>query len=341
MQNKRIEYIDIAKGIGILIVLVDHIIGLYGKTGFPGEMGMNMFKLPLFFFISGMFFPSDLELNTFLSKKYKKLLLPFSFFFLISICIIPFLLSKGIGLKLFHYYGISFHNLFVIPFMEEDSTNGPMWFVWCLIVINIFYYIICVIAEHTNIKYMRQWLSLLMGGAGLFLASYGINIPGHIDSAMTAIVFFSVGDMLYHHTDIFHGEKPVPNRDLLISALTLLLICVFAYYVNYRINSFQSFGYMLAYPFGLAGTLSVIVLSKKLLGGGKNLITILLRLCGRYSLVLLCTHMQIMQVVGYVFDDILNLYGWYGICVNTVITLLCCVGICWLSKRYIPRMIGM
>ena len=270
MQNKRIEYIDIAKGIGILIVLVDHIIGLYGKTGFPGEMGMNMFKLPLFFFISGMFFPSDLELNTFLSKKYKKLLLPFSFFFLITICIIPFLLSKCIGLKLFHYYGVSFHNLFVIPFMEEDSTNGPMWFVWCLIVINIFYYIICVIAEHTNIKYMRQWLSLLMGGAGLFLASYGINIPGHIDSAMTAIVFFSVGDMLYHHTDIFHGEKPVPNRDLLISALTLLLICVFAYYVNYRINSFQSFGYMLAYPFGLAGTLSVIVLSKKPLGGVKT-----------------------------------------------------------------------
>ncbi len=271
MQNKRIEYIDIAKGIGILIVLVDHIIGLYGKTGFPGEMGLNMFKLPLFFFISGMFFPSHLELNTFLSKKYKKLLLPFSFFFLISICIIPFLLSKTIGLKLFCYYGVSFHNIFICPFIEENSTNGPIWFVWCLIVINIIYYLICIIAELIKFKHLRLLLSLAIGIVGIALAYHGQNIPGHIDSALTAVFYFGVGDFLYHHSNMFNAENYVTHKQFIMSILTLFMICVLAYPVNYRTNVFDSYGYLLAFPFGLLGTISVIFMSKKISVGGVNI----------------------------------------------------------------------
>lgn len=264
MQDKRIEYIDIAKGIGILIVLVDHIIGLYGKTGIPGEMGMNMFKLPLFFFISGMFFPSHIELKTFLSRKYKKLLLPFFFFFLLSICIIPFLLSKIIGLKLFNYYGVSFHNFFVCPFIEENSTNGPIWFVWCLILMNAIYYLISIIAERSKGRYMRLLLSLALGLVGLALAYNGENIPGHIDSALTAIFFFGIGDFFYHHTNMFGMENSVSPKLWLTSLVALIIICVFAYPVNYRTNTFLSYGYLLAFPFGLLGTTSVIFLSKRI-----------------------------------------------------------------------------
>lgn len=315
---------------------------MYAKNGFPGEMGLNMFKLPLFFFISGMFFPSNLEFSTFLTKKYKKLILPFCFFFLTSICIIPFLLSKTIGLKLFCYYGVSLHNFVVCPFIEENSTNGPIWFVWCLILINILYYFISILSERIKIRHMRQWVSFVVGLTGIALAYYGKNIPGHIDTALTATFFFSLGDFFYHNTNIFDVRNIASNRQCFMSITTLFIICLLAYPVNYRTNTFHSYGYLLAYLFGLMGTMSVLFLSKKMsVGGGKCLCVSALRLCGRYSLVILCTHMQIMQVVAYLLDDRIHLYGWYGICVNTVITLLCCSIICFLCKKMIPKMIGM
>lgn len=340
MQNKRIEYIDIAKGIGILIVLVDHIIGLYGKSGFPGEMGMNMFKLPLFFFISGMFFPTHLELKTYISKKYKKLLLPFSFFFLTSICIIPFLLSRTIGLNFISYYGVSLSHFFVCPFIEENSTNGPIWFVWCLILINIIYYPICIIAERIKVKYLRLLLSLAIGLVGIASAYHGLNIPGHIDSALTAVFFFGVGDFLYHHTNMFSMENIVTHKQCLMSLLTIFMICVLAYPVNYRTNVFHTYGYLLAFPFGLLGTISVIILSKSI-SGGVYLCVTAIRLAGRYSLLILCTHFQIMQIVAHLFDEVLNLYGWYAVSFNTFTTLLSCAVICIIAKRFIPRLVGL
>ena len=75
--KKRIEYIDIAKGIGMILVVIGHCIN--DKT-FPGTW-IYSFHMPLFFVLSGLCF-SDKKYPTFLpfyGKKYER------FFYLVFI----------------------------------------------------------------------------------------------------------------------------------------------------------------------------------------------------------------------------------------------------------------
>ncbi len=75
---KRIDHIDILRGIGILYMLIGHI-------GFGPEMDiyLHAFHMPLFFFLSGYLFSFPDDLNLYVQKKVKSLLVPyFSFAFL-------------------------------------------------------------------------------------------------------------------------------------------------------------------------------------------------------------------------------------------------------------------
>lgn len=61
MCKQRNTYIDIAKGIGIIMVL-----GLH--TGFHFEW-MTPFEMPLFFFLSGVLFNEKIPFKLFVGKK--------------------------------------------------------------------------------------------------------------------------------------------------------------------------------------------------------------------------------------------------------------------------------
>ena len=78
MELKRIEYIDIAKGLGIILVVIGHCID--GKT-FPGTW-ISSFHMPLFFILSGMCFNASryTSLIPFFYKRFKTLFLPLLFF---------------------------------------------------------------------------------------------------------------------------------------------------------------------------------------------------------------------------------------------------------------------
>ncbi|SFC26474.1 acyltransferase family protein [Butyrivibrio sp. YAB3001] len=67
--NRQI-YLDIAKGIGIIMVVWAH---AYGPiTSFIGS-----FHMPFFFFISGMLYKGYKPVNTYIKGKLKSLLIPF------------------------------------------------------------------------------------------------------------------------------------------------------------------------------------------------------------------------------------------------------------------------
>lgn len=336
MIQNRLKSIDVAKGICILIVLILHAIGQYGKSGFWGETGMNMYKLSLFFFVSGMFFSSTDSIKTFIQKKIEKLLVPFLFFYILTVIISPTIFYYWGGFRFNSFFGISLYDFFIQPFISEVSANGPLWFLWCLLLMNMYYLIITKIAlkfsSFDNIKY---YLSFLVGGIGIFLAYKGINLPANIDSAMSALPFFSLGDLAFRNSDILNESKCHNNKFIFFSICILFIINIFAYPVDYRSNTFEGLGYVLAYPFGIIGTISVITISKKLSHCK------FLNYCGRFSLVILCTHIQIQQIIGFSITYRLHLYGWKGIIVNTILTIPICLIICQLLRNYFPTLIGL
>lgn len=78
MKTRHIDYIDTAKGIGILSVLIGHI--------FPRQNVdfIYLFHMPLFFFISG-YLLSPQPTTNFITKKTKGLIIPYIYFALIII----------------------------------------------------------------------------------------------------------------------------------------------------------------------------------------------------------------------------------------------------------------
>lgn len=237
--------------------------------------------------------------------------------------------------------GGNIYDLLIKPFEKEVSANGPIWFVWCLILINAIYLVIYVLAEknkrYANSKYV---FSVLIGICGILLAKLNINLYAHLDSAMTALPFFALGDYVYHKTDIVKQDFSA-LKYVSLSCILLLFICLFAYPVNYRANSFGGFGYVLAIPFGLIGTIAVLQFSQTLCSVKRiKLLPDFLSYIGENSLIILLTHIQIQQIIGHYLDYRLSLAGWYGVLINTIITLPMCFIFVQIIKKYCPFVSG-
>ena len=76
-MSKRIEYIDIARGIGILLVVMGHN-DFAVVSPFLYKL-IYSFHMPLFFFLSGYFLNSATGFWPFVKKRFNALLKPFFF----------------------------------------------------------------------------------------------------------------------------------------------------------------------------------------------------------------------------------------------------------------------
>ena len=92
MNTKRLDWIDIAKGIGIILVVLGHtLVPQVRETGFAGFLWIFIynFHMPLFFFLSGYLFEKGLPDYTnkgkFTLGKLQYLMLPY--FDILNICI--------------------------------------------------------------------------------------------------------------------------------------------------------------------------------------------------------------------------------------------------------------
>ena len=93
-QNERQAWIDVARGIGVILVVYGHVLGgLVGAGIFPNgssaqwmSFGLYTFHMPLFFFLAGLNVPHSLRRGTepFLSSKVWTLAYPYMLWSLIQ-----------------------------------------------------------------------------------------------------------------------------------------------------------------------------------------------------------------------------------------------------------------
>ena len=93
MEKQRIEYIDLAKGLCISLVVLYHIHCFETTT----ETALQFFRMPLYYFLSGIFFKEYGGLAIFSIKKVNKLIIPFLFFFLVAY-------AAGIACHFLHFH---------------------------------------------------------------------------------------------------------------------------------------------------------------------------------------------------------------------------------------------
>ena len=131
--QERKKYIDILKGIGIFYVILGHVT----HTSFLFRY-IYSFHMPLFFFISGMLFVPSKHVSTsgYIKKKANSLLIPYIFFYLVSLLYWYF-----VEYRIFGRDGDTtfLNELYRIFHGTGSIAAGTLWFLPCLFCVEVLY----------------------------------------------------------------------------------------------------------------------------------------------------------------------------------------------------------
>lgn len=323
---KRIEYIDLAKGFCIILVVLVHITAFYSYE-LPGANFFKAFRMPLYFFLSGCFFKAYQGFVDFTKRKINKLLIPFIFFYITTSILVPYI----------QYYilhcntNILQPNEFFTAILKENFPNLPIWFLLCLFEESLIFYGLYMLAQkkpnYSNLIICAS--SLILGIMGLLLGINRINLPATLDSALSALPFFAAGYMTLRHTDLLKPNKYDKYLPILIICAFAFVYCFCTYY-SFLLNRFTVKAAIVVYPCGLLGTYGVVMLAKLL----KKLP--LISYIGRYSIMVLVTHIEVLNLFAAILKR-LNIPTEPSVYINLLLTLISYVIIIPIMKKYLPH----
>ena len=227
IQFKRLDWIDMIKGIGIILVIIGHCVHLEGGI----HRWIFSFHMPMFFVFSGFFVKNDNLVNI-IRKKTISLLIPYVIFILIGFL---FTLSIPVWRKQLTLKGI----ISDIYLGSPDNINiSSVWFLICLF-ITILLLVYCLKFE----KY-APFIIISIVCAGFCFAKYrnmieflpAKRLPLNIDVAMIALLFLAIG---YYGKNkiitVVEYVKVSTSKNIIICAVFLLVSILLAR-LNGRVN---------------------------------------------------------------------------------------------------------
>lgn len=320
--KSRLEFVDIAKGIGIMIVC-------FGHSGAEDVVisWIGGFIVPLFFILSGyMYKDKGIPVGKDLYNKGKKLLKPYLFFSVVLLLIYKrFAWNDIVGVFYSRYCLYTYHAPDNIFFMK--ATNSPMWFLTAMFATFPLFYIIM-----KNEKYIK-WIVL-----SYLLITWGctflpILLPWSLDVAFIMAIFMYIGVLFRRQENLLN--KPSYIYWLIIAAF--LILCK----VNGEPNpSVRELGHsLLLYMItGVLGSISMMWICKHL--EGKPLSGLLADI-GRHTLVIFCLQIFIFHQINRVIYGMIHLPA-EGIWLYTaalfkvIVASIICMYISKMMMKYMP-----
>ncbi len=274
VENKNIIWIDIAKFIGIFLVVFGHSLQTFELTEtskffkYLWEF-IYLFHMPLFFIIAGYLYKTKSK-----SDNYKKiiwgLLIPYLIY---QFLFLPLRLGNLLilhGLPLIDILPKGLFGIIIGDFYDTNyslSICGPCWFIMTIIQLRLLF---------NNIKLNTKNLviiSLLAMIILKFLLIYNQDLYFCLDNTLMAIPYFSLGYILktlnFSHIQIGRGWV---MYSLISTFIAILAICFFLNTIlnyngliqmNLYINeNIQNKSLLLNYLGGIFGTFMIIMFSK-------------------------------------------------------------------------------
>ena len=310
--GKRIEFIDLAKGVCIILIVLQH-------TFHPYPPFLHMLSLPLFFVLSGLFFREYGGYVRLLVKKVNTLLIPFIFFYLGS-----YLMLDALQLLLHGSVPTEGGGLLDV-FRIRLFHNNPLWFLLALFWQHLIFGAITKLSKKWQVQVL---LVAVVGAIGWALGHYEVFVPCDVDLGMTELPFFYFGYLL-KRTPILYTNKY--DRYNIVFALVLIGIALSIYYLCGRRVPKMSVN-VLPRPWVviMCGCASFVVAALLICKIIKRIPVV--NYVGRYSIIVLCAHMLVFVFVANLTDMIgLNFYM-----SNALFTLLICLGLIPLFVRFLP-----
>ena len=340
MTDKRISYIDMAKGIGIILVVLGHSI-------FPSEnltTWIYSFHMPLFFILSGMLLShthaTEQALTSFIRKKAQAIFIPYFAFSVLTILFsalldtasfgsyLPFALLSTIsfcGLSVLWFLPALFFGEVLFLFIRKHtSLLGSALIVLCICLLTVF-------SANTYHYHYETDFDSYLSVLGAFLIAVFVRTG-------IATTFLAFGYYLYH----FFFVKDIKRHICLMLSVLFLALNLFLAFKNESVdlNNLIFHNYLLYFSAALSGSLAVICFCAALpeikpLG-----------MIGKESFIIMVTHMNcrflgICYAAGNLALSTLPLLGKTGYFLITAscMILLEAITIC-VIHRYAPFLIG-
>ncbi len=319
--KERLNYIDIARGFGILLVVFSHSGGEELFMPFVGGV-----FIPLFFILSGMtFVDRGQSLWEYAVRKLRRLLVPYLIF--------------NLALLLFYRHfstmdvlGVLYSRYCLYPFhMEENiffmnSGNAPMWFLTALFTACLAFwallrsgrYVWGMVVGYLLLTYILQFLPILL--------------PWSIDSAFLFALFIFIGTKLRSL-----NLANIKGTYTLLLLVGYLFLCVFNGTPNLSVRVYaHSFLWIILTA--VIGTLLILRLSQYV---ENTFLNSLMADIGRHSLTIFCVQMVFLRLENKLFFEVLNLpltsFVIYSTSIlKTILTAILGLYLSKILKRWFP-----
>jgi fucose 4-O-acetylase-like acetyltransferase len=309
----RLEWIDYAKAIAIILVVYRHILIGIQRAGIPVEQWLInanemvfSFRMPLFFIISGIFISRSITKrsnSTFVGYKFDTILYPYFVWGFIQISIQIFFsrftnAERGL---------IDYFHLFIQP-----RSIDQMWYLFALFNVSILFYFFYAVLK------CKEWIiltfALLFYGASVWVQEYSL-----IHDLLYYNLFFVVGHLIssfmlnQKNYRFFYTYKP-------FLILTPFFWTTQWYWLNHRDMNMYLFAII-----ALLG--SFYIFSISFIFAKKNYIPFL-KIAGKHSLQIYLLHVMIVAAVRIVLThlfgitqaEVILLLGWaLGVCIPILI----------------------
>ena len=310
-NKPRLQWIDAAKGIGIILVILIHseIWNCCKSTESPLFSDLARFIgiaaipiMPLFYILSGYTFK---EQPSVMKQRLKRLISPYALWGCIALSILTITSGKNADLSdfLLHSAGLIYSRFSFLP-PENGATitlfpNGaePLWFLTSLVSSYACFLVLIRFPQFRNLIIISYIITTAL------LTFLPILLPWSIDTAPAGALFLYAGYMM-KKLNIFQLRK----LWLLLSALLLLPVYQILISYNGEINmSIRLFGkHTFLSPclflfIGITGSYLYCLLCIFLV---KCKLAHALTYIGRISLTILCSHMLVLSYTGRIVGKI-------------------------------------
>ena len=209
-MKKRVEWVDIYRGLGMLLVVMGHV-------GFGGVFSkiIHAFHMPMWFFISGYFFTPARDLRATLKRKIKSLFIPF--FINGIVYFVEYLIRDKFQRGAFQYTKTL---LIMLTGIGTPIAGGNQWFLPALFFTNMIYYIL---RKRIKQRMILLGTVVLLSVSGCLLATimgrYSVPIPWSLDAGLVGLLFFHIGCLMREN-----GDSRIVDTAMNLNLLQLLLV---------------------------------------------------------------------------------------------------------------------
>ena len=320
--TKRLDFIDVAKGIGIILVVLGHCLA-YGCQNRLFTM-IYAFHMPLFFFLSGFLFKNK-DSGSYLSGKVKTLLIPMVCFQAINV--LTYSLLSPFGLDKYH----------------KTISFGGFWFLGTLLYVTCVYYILNI-KVFANSKYYDFFViavAVVTLIIGLVYAKGISDQPNQlIATSFVAFSFYALGHICCKQTFLQRFITSEFKTNKLISFfMAVLLFVLLAYLVgftgrNVDMNTSRygnSLFFVLNALVGIFATFFISVAIRK---------NRILEFFGNNSLMIFLLHIPMWKTFDLITKKCLNVQGGGKSCCVFVICIILSSILAVFINNHIPWLTG-